>query len=194
MLNKIIEKNIVFLENYGVKINSADDKAVYKYGLQILYYYIIDLTIIFSLAYMFGKLYETAIMAFIFGLFQVFGGGYHAKTPLKCLLTMVIGIVIGNALIILMMDKFIVNIILTVIFSGFIFISKPVININHPVKKNVRYRSKIVVRISIIFFLIITFLLNYFNRNIEVTVITVTLCLYMLSLVTAKKKLLKKEV
>ena len=41
MLSNIIDKNIKFLQNHGVKMDSDDDKAIYKYGLQILYYYII---------------------------------------------------------------------------------------------------------------------------------------------------------
>jgi accessory gene regulator B len=188
MLDNIIDKNIMFLQNHGVKINNGDDRAVYKYGLQILYYYVIDLIGIFSLAYLFGRLYETAIMTFIFGLLQVFGGGYHAKTPLRCLLTMIIGAATGNFLIILLADKLVFNIILTVVFSGIIFISDPVINKNRPVSKKIKHRSKLVVKTVVILILVSVFALSYFNKNIEVAAIAVILGLYLSSLITAKRK------
>jgi len=104
MLDNIIDKNLIFLQKHGVKMNGKDDKEVYKYGLQILYYYIVDLIVMFSLACIFDKLYETIIMISVFGLFQVFGGGYHAKSKLNCLATMVVGCIIGNIFIILMVD------------------------------------------------------------------------------------------
>ena len=51
MIDSIIDKNVTFLQKYGVKMESDDDRAIYKYGLQILYYYIIDLIVIFSLVH-----------------------------------------------------------------------------------------------------------------------------------------------
>jgi accessory gene regulator B len=186
MIDNITDKNIIFLQNHGVEINTDDDRAVYKYGLQILYYYIIDLTVIFSLAAIFNKLYETAIMTFIFGLLQVFGGGYHAKTPLKCLLTMIIGAVVGNALVTLMVDQPIFNIITTVVLSSSILILTPVTNEKHPIGKKIKRRSKLIIRYTIILNLTVTVILNYLGRAIEVTIIEVTSGLYLVSVTAAK--------
>ncbi|MCL2311263.1 MAG: accessory gene regulator B family protein [Firmicutes bacterium] len=188
MLNNIIDKNIIFLQNHGVKMGSEDDKAVYKYGLQILYLYIIDLAVIFSLAYSFGKLYETAIMTFIFALLQVFGGGYHAKTPLKCLLTMVAGAFIGNVIILLFAGNILLNIILTCIVGSIILLLTPVVNKNHPVSRKIKRRSKLIIRVIVIFILTATIILGYLNRSVEVAAVMVTVNLYVISLITAKIK------
>ena len=188
MLNNIIDNNIIFLQNHGLKMNSEDDKAVYKYGLQILYLYIIDLFVIFSLAAIFGRLYETIIMTFIFALLQVFGGGYHAKTPLKCLLTMIAGAFIGNILIIMLTADVVFNIILTYAVSGIILILTPVANKKHLVSKKIKHRSKSIIKAAVILVSIAVVILGYLNRNIEVTVISVTLGLYLISLAAAKLK------
>jgi accessory gene regulator B len=190
MLDNIIDKNIIFLQNHGVKMSSKDDRAIYKYGLQILYYYIIDLVVIFSLAYCFGKLYETAVITFIFGLFQVFGGGYHAKTPSRCLFIMIAGATVGNIFIILIADKIMLNIMLMIVFSTIVFMSKPITNKKHPVDKKIRRRSKIIMNIIIILILISVFTLNYFNENIETAIITVALGLYLISMIISKIKLI----
>jgi len=186
MLNNIINKNILFLQRHGVKMGSDDNKAVYKYGLQILYYFLIDLVIIFSLAYFFGKIYETVIMTFIFGLFQVFGGGYHAKTPLICLLIMIIGLTAGNVLIVILSDKYIFNIVLVFILIFVILFSSPVSNKKHPISKKIKRRSKLIFKISGIFILVIVFILVHFHKYIEVAIITITLGLYLISMAIAK--------
>jgi len=188
MLDIIINKNIIFLQKHGIKITTEEDKAVYKYGLQIIYYYVIDLFVIFSLAFIFGRLYETAIITFIFGLLQVFGSGYHAETPLKCLLIMIAGIFSGNILIILIADKIEFNIILIIILSIVVLILKPVTNKKHPVSKKTKQRSKIIFRISVMSILAASFILGYFSKNIEVTAIVITLNLYLISLLYAKIK------
>ena len=51
MLERIINKHIVFLQKHGVKMETEDDKDVYRYGMKVLYSYIIDISIIFSLAF-----------------------------------------------------------------------------------------------------------------------------------------------
>jgi len=188
MLDNIIDQNIVFLEKHGVKMDSEDDRAVYKYGLQILYYYITDLTVIFSLAFLFGKLYETIIMVFIFGLFQVFGGGYHAKTPLKCLTAMIIGAAAGNIIVMLITDNIFISAGSSGIFIAISLLSKPVENKKHPVGKKVKRRSKLMLRTIGILILAIIPVLCRLNKNIELALIAVTLGLYIISSVCAKNK------
>ena len=188
MVGNIIDKNIIFLKKHGVKMDSDDDRAVYKYGLQILYCYIIDLTVIFSLAFLFGKLYETVIMVSVFGLFQVFGGGYHAKTPLKCLTAMIIGAAAGNIIVTFIANNIFINTSLAVILSICVSISNPIENIRHLVGKKVKRRSKLMLRIIGLLILLTVILLGYFNKNTEVAVITVTLELYLISLKFAQTK------
>jgi len=145
------------------------------------------LFVIFSLAALFGRLYVTVIMTFVFGLFQVFGGGYHARTPTKCLLTMIVGASIGNILIVLLGGQLAINIVITVIVSGIILFLTPVSNKRHPVGKRVKKRSKITIRIIVILIIISVSILSYLNKNMEVATISITLVLYLMSLIYAKK-------
>jgi len=188
MLDDIIDKNIIFLQNFGLKINSKQDKAVYKYGLQILYYYIIDLAVVFSLAYLFGRLYETMIMTFAFGLLQVFGGGYHAQTPLRCLITMVIGLAAGNILINIIGNYEIFMITSAIILSSIIFIIGPVKNKNHLVSKKVYKRSKFVSRSILLLIILMSAVVLHINKNVEAAALISVVYLYFISLVSAKLK------
>ena len=188
MLDNIIDKNIMFIQNHGVKIDGDEDKAVYKYGMQILYYYIIDLAVIFSFAAVFGKLYETAVMAFIFALFQVFGGGYHAKTALRCLLAMIAGAALGNILIIIFAGHPALNIALAVVSSSIILILTPVANKKHPVSKKIKQRSKLIIRLAVILILTVIIISAYFDKTVITAAISVTTGLYLISLIIAKIK------
>ena len=193
MLDEVINSNIRFIENHGVKMDSDDKRAVYRYGLQILYYYLIDLVVIFSLALLFGKLYETVIMTSIFGLLQVFGGGYHAKTPLKCLLTMLVGVAIGNVLITLMATQGTVNVLLTVVLSGIIMMLPSVENKRHPISNKVKRRSKVIVRSIVIVLMGAVILLGISAKYVEVATIAVTMGGYIISWITAKRKQIIKK-
>jgi accessory gene regulator protein AgrB len=188
MLDNIIDKNIMFFKNHGVKIENDGDKAVYKYGLQLLYYAVIDFIVIVMLAHFFGKLYETAIMMVVFALFQVFGGGHHAQTALKCLMTMIIGAAVGNILIVLISEQIVFNTAAAVIISIVILFSKPVANKKHPVGRKVKQRSEVISKIAGLLVLAAVIALGYLNKNTEVAVITVTLGLYLISSAYAKIK------
>ena len=188
MVDRIIDKNLNFLQKHGVKMDCVDDRAVYKYGLQILYYYLIDLIVIFSLAYIFGRLYETLIMILIFGVLQVFGGGYHAKTPFGCLAIMLAGVVVGNVLISLMAEYLIINIAIGIVLIGVILFLTPVVNKHHPVGKKMKRRSKMIIRVFSFILTIIVIALGYLNRNTEAAIIAVTIGAYMISWGTAKIK------
>lgn len=192
MIEDLINKNAVFLQNYGVEMNSDNDIEIYKYGLRILYFYLIDISVIFSIAYCFNKLYETAIMTFIFAVLQVFGGGYHAKTPLRCLLTMIIGAFVGNIFMIVVADMVMFNITAAIVISGFILMIAPVTNKNHPVSKKVFKRANSIIRLMVCLILFMILLLTILNKNIERTAIIVTLELYLISLIIARIKYKKR--
>ena len=186
MLEAIINKNLMFLQKYGVKMDSDEDKDIYKYGLQIVYSYIIDLIIIFSLASLFGKLYETSIMIFIFALLQAFGGGYHAKTKFGCLSLMVIGSIVGNILVDVIINYKIFMIASAIVLTIVILILIPIKNKNHPVSRKIYMRSKFISRFIMILCILVMLSLITINKNNEVAVIISTLYLYVISLIIVK--------
>ena len=149
MIDNIIEKNIGFLKKHGVEMPTNDDKDIYRYGLQILYSYITNISLIFSVSAILGKLYETAVMVFIFAVFQVFGGGYHAKTKLKCLSLMIAGSIAGNIMISVISNRNLFMAISALVLSGAIVAIGPVTNVKHPVSKATYNRSKLISRIAV---------------------------------------------
>jgi len=186
MLDTIIGKNINFLQKYGVQIKTEDDKSIYRYGLQILYSYIINVTVILAISAMCNRLYETAIMLFVFAVFQVFGGGYHAKTKSKCLALMVAGSIAGNVLVGVIQNHEIFMIVSAMVLSGVIIAAGPVTNIRHPVSKSTYSRSKRISRIAVLVSLVTAVLLAISGKNIEAATIVSTLYLYTVSMLAAK--------
>jgi len=188
MFDTVINKNLMFLQKYGIKMNTEDDKDVYRYGLKIIYFYIIDIVIIFSVSALFNRFYESALIVFIFGLFQIFGGGYHANTKLKCSSLMIMGTIAGNILINIIVNYKIFMIISVFILPIALLILGPVKNKRHPVSKKTYKRSKFIARIITIICILTTLLLLALNRNIGAAVIISTLYLYAISLTAIKIK------
>lgn len=186
MLDNIINKNIIFLQKNGIKMETEDDKDVYKYGLQLIYSYIINISIILVVSACFHKLYETSIMIFMFAVFQAFGGGYHAKTKLKCLSLMIMGSIAGNVLIDVISNYKLFMIASIILSSAIILMLAPVTNKKHPVSKKTKYRSKLIIRVIVILILLAAIMLGYFNKITEVATITVVLGLYLISLIATK--------
>ena len=167
-------------------METDDDKDIYKYGLQLIYSYIINISIILSISVCFHRLYQTSIMVFVFALLQAFGGGYHAKTRVKCLSLMIIGSIAGNILINIISNYNVFIIISAIVLSVLILTLGPVKNENHPVSKRIYRRSKVTVQIIIISCIFAAMLLLQVNRNVESSAIVSTLYLYFVSLITAK--------
>ena len=183
MIDKLIDRNIIFINKYTPI--DLDDIPVYKYSLQILYSYLINLVIIFTISSVMGRLYESIIMTFVFAIFQVFGGGYHADTKQRCFITMIIGCVIGHILIKVIPWNNIVMIISIAVMGCILFALMPITNKRHPVSKKVFKRSKILSRsiLIVVVILVIAFILT--NSQIEAATITVTLFLSTVSIVSA---------
>lgn len=77
-----------WVEN-GIITKSDDD--IYEYGLELLLCTIINITVILISAAFIGKIYDSIAMLAIIIPLQSCGGGYHAKTHLRCFLIMYIG-------------------------------------------------------------------------------------------------------
>lgn len=76
----------------GYLIRSAaivpEDSDIYYYGLDVLLFSLINITLLLGCGILIGRLLETAILVFLFGLLQSCGGGYHASTHMRCFLGM----------------------------------------------------------------------------------------------------------
>ena len=188
MVDNIIEKNIAFLQKHGVPMETEDDISICRYGLHIIYSYIISVSVILIGSALFGRLYESAIMLFSFAVFQVFGGGFHAQTELKCLALSAAGCTAGNLAINVISEHKIFMLASAFAVSVIVVILGPVTNINHPVSKKTFKRSKHIERIVLLLNFVILALLLAAEKNTEAAVLTATLYLYIVSLTAAKVK------
>ena len=73
----------------------AEDREIYAYGFDILFYTIWSTAVLILIGLLFGQFPDAVVLIAVFYTFQTAGGGYHADTHWKCLLSMVIGLVVG---------------------------------------------------------------------------------------------------
>lgn len=191
MINKLIDKNIAFLQRY---IQCDEDTVeVYRYSLNILYSYIIDVVVLMSLSIILHKVVETIISILIFAILQVYGGGYHANTKLGCFIITVIGWFIGMfGLTKIVSINYLVSIIIMAISTVLIFVFTPVLNKKHPVGGDVYIRSKKIVRVAVIGIDILTLLCLNLGWNYILKTISTVVILYSVSLIFAVHKSKKR--
>jgi len=149
MLDKLINKNLDFLKN---TINCDDDSLeIYRYALRIVYSYVIDVIALMALAIVTHTVIETVIVLLLFALLQVYGGGFHAETQIKCFMLTLLGWFIGLfgiKRLILIHPSF--GIISMIVFSIVVIINTPILNEKHPVTGAVYKRSKRIVRVTLV--------------------------------------------
>ncbi len=94
MATEIVVKRVMtFLER---KVNiDEEEKEKIEYGLGALLYTVLSTVLLLLLGACSGSFFSTVIIIVIFYINQTVGGGYHAKTHIRCFITMVIGITIS---------------------------------------------------------------------------------------------------
>lgn len=80
---------------------SEEEREVYEYGFDITIYTIWSTAALLLIGLLLRQFVPTLILVFGFYTFQTTGGGYHANTHLKCLLSMIAGLLIGLSFIFL---------------------------------------------------------------------------------------------
>ncbi len=71
------------------------DRDVYLYGFDITFYTIWSTAALLLIGLLLRQFWAAVILVSGFYTFQSTGGGYHAKTHLRCFLTMVAGLLVG---------------------------------------------------------------------------------------------------
>ena len=74
---------------------SVEEREVYEYGFDITIYTIWSTATLLLIGLLLRQFFSAAILVFGFYIFQTTGGGYHAKSHLKCFLSMVAGLLVG---------------------------------------------------------------------------------------------------
>lgn len=72
-----------------------EDREIYEYGFDIIIYTIWSTLVLLFIGFALNQFWNAVIIILCFYVFQSFGGGYHANSHIKCLLTMICGLLIG---------------------------------------------------------------------------------------------------
>lgn len=151
MIDRLINRNLDFLKR---TLQCDDDSIeIYRYALRIIYSYVIDVLTLLVLAIITHTVGETIIILATFALMQVYGGGFHAETQLRCFMLTLLGWFIGVFGIKYLVSLHpLVGVIAMIVFSIIVLIYTPVLNDKHPVSGDVYKRSKKIVRVTLVVF------------------------------------------
>ena len=90
MLYRILTQSFI---NRGMI--AEEEREIYEYGFDITIYTIWSTAAQLLLGLLLRQFFPALILVFGFYTFQTTGGGYHAKSHLKCFLSMVAGLLVG---------------------------------------------------------------------------------------------------
>lgn len=88
VLRKLSNKIVCYLVDKK-KIDESESE-LYRYGLELLISNVTALIIIVFVGIVLNVLYETILFLVLFYVLRKFGGGYHAKTMLRCMILTII--------------------------------------------------------------------------------------------------------
>lgn len=89
MFTRIIQKTV---SNWvSEKLISDYDRDIYEYGFELILSSVINIVVILISGILVGRLPESIVLLVVVIPLQSCGGGYHAKTHLRCFLIMYIG-------------------------------------------------------------------------------------------------------
>lgn len=147
--------------NYLVdhKIITSEVRNEYLYGFELLLYTITSTSILLLIGILFQNVVETIIIIIVFYSCQTYGGGFHAKTHIACLATMVIGLSVIHMLLFFDCHNTYVSLVLSGV-SCFIMYLKPLIlhsnkSYLHNIEKKLKHKSRKITVFLFLFYLVI---------------------------------------
>ena len=151
MIEKLVDKNVDFLRKH--LICDEDRIEVFKYSLRVIYSFIIDVISLLFFATITQTIWKTIAIMVPYVVIQVFGGGYHADTQLRCFVISLFGWFLGVFGIDYIISEYpLVGFISMAVFTTVILVYTPVLNDKHPVGGDVYKRSKKIVRVTLVVF------------------------------------------
>lgn len=145
MYDKIVQRGVDFIYKYADI--AQQDREVYQYGIELVLMYLINAGTLLLISLPVGHFFDTLALLTGFALIQSFGGGYHAKTHLKCFLWMLAGWVVSMLILPFYSKLFAVEYISILVGLFFIFEFAPVQHKNFPIGKERRKLLRTKVRV-----------------------------------------------
>ena len=135
MIDRLINKCVSAMVQRGVIADTEEQKEIYAYGLELKFYYIIHAALLLGIGALAGRALEVALLMFLFGLIQSYGGGYHAETHKRCMAFMVLGVLAFLALY----PVYLVHVMLqgasVVLGLAIVLALAPIAHKNHPLSR-----------------------------------------------------------
>lgn len=178
------------LSSYFVrsKIIRQEDKEIYSYSVEVLLATVINFAMLYAIAFIMGRVWETTLFIAGFVPLRSLAGGYHAKNHLRCLMVLLFTYIGFLAAVYLIPHELYlpVNIGCVCVSIICVWLLSPVGDKNKPLsaseKKHFRIRSRAVIFIYAGVILAGTLL---FQHRIEFLCISVGIVSVSLSLVAA---------
>ena len=170
----------------AVGIIDKTDEDIYEYGLDLLLYTILNLTVVLCSAALAGKMAESIALLVVILPLQSIGGGYHAKTHLRCFLIMYIAWWIVILLLPLVTPIYALVIAISTMFI--VFNLAPIANENVKMSANQMLKMRKIVRVVVSLVVLVSVICLFsIYRRIGLTMST-GLGAYSLSMLIAHAK------
>jgi len=153
---------------------AKSEEEIYDYGLQLILFTLVNFTVILTTAVLVGRFTESVALLATFIPIQAYGGGFHAKTHLRCFLIMYVGwwIAIFVILPIFCSTGATLSSVLALITIYFL---APVPHINVEMSDEHRMKLRIAVRIGALLAVMISLIVIHVIANNSIIGISMTL-------------------
>lgn len=191
MFAGIIKKMVDNWVSHGIV--SESDRDIYEYGMDLVLFSLLNIAAILVTSIIINQFAVSLVLLLTVTTLQSFGGGYHAKTHLRCFLIMYIGWFVFIMLLPLVSPIIVIPVIIVSIIA--VFALAPVSHRNVNLSYNQHQKMKRFVRIAAVGFSLICAALSWLfpdTRQIGAS-IAVGIGTTALSMVIAKCKELRSE-
>lgn len=183
---KYLSKRILtYLQRNDIILITPENESIYLYGFQTAIYTIFSTIFLILIGILLNRSFETILLISIFYTNQTFGGGFHANSHTKCLLTMIAGLL----LFVYLHNYYppIITIIILVSASFTILFLCPLVLHNNKQYLSV-YKSQLIIRSRISILVEVAMMLAYlmFQGKAFIRSISYALCLSALSRIIGK--------
>ncbi len=185
MIDYISNKMLSYLLNNNAISDDEDDRAHYKYGIEITISSFLNIIFVLALGIFFSKIELSVVFLFLFISIRQLTGGYHAKSYFRCNLTMCVSFCCCVFATFILKNNFNLSfIIIHIILSSIIIlVFCPVSNENKPIKLESRNKYRIISFIVSNFFSVLGYLIYHKNNEIGLFIIMTVIIINVLVII-----------
>ena len=158
------------------KIIQQEDKEIYSYSVEVLLATILNFVMLYLIAILTGKVWETTMFVLGFVPLRSLAGGFHAKTHFRCLMTLLCTYTAFLAIVYLMSQELYIFVTVSCVSLSaiLVYLLAPVEDKNKPLsaseQKHYRYRSRFTI---LVYAVVILFGIFMFQHRVEFLCIAV---------------------